>query len=302
MTVLAGSTVLLALAWFAAINAAASLVCWVLAIAFVRSRVDGWGAVALALRLLPAAASMVFVSLLFAPSHWWFEPRGSQETFGVLVYALAGAAAVMLARSAWRAARMLRADRGLSGREDAVDGLSLAGLLRTRILIGPTVASALTTAELDVAMAHEHAHGLAYDNLKRFLIACAPDFFGVSRAARALEDRWRASAESLADARAVNGDERRAVHLASALVKVARIGLTAPAPTASPAWSTLNDPPLLEIRVRRLVAGTAPVAAPPALARGLTVIVAGTLGLGVSGAAAASAIHRTTEALIRWLP
>jgi hypothetical protein len=174
--------------------------------------------------------------------------------------------------------------------------------VRTRILIGPAVADQLTPAELDVAMAHEQAHRLAYDNLKRFLMACAPDCFGGSRVARALEDRWRASAESLADARAVNGDERRAVNLASALVKVARIGLTAPAGAASLVWSTLNDPPLLEIRVRRLVSGTAPVASPPALAGRLTAIVAGTLGLGVSGAIVASAIHRTTEVLVRWLP
>ena len=53
---------------------------------------------------------------------------------------------------------------------------------------------------------------------------CAPDLFGWTRVARQLEERWQAEAECEADACAVRGDGQRAVMLASALVKVARLG------------------------------------------------------------------------------
>jgi hypothetical protein len=130
---------------------------------------------------------------------------------------------------------------------------------------------------------------------------CAPDFFGSSRAARRLDRDWHAAAESLADARAVRGDSVRAVHLASALVKVSRLAAQGPAAVPVPAWSTLNDPPLLERRVRRLVTGAVPLATPgrPRLVPAAVTLAASLL---VAIPAFAGMVHRLTETLVNLLP
>src|SRR4029453_6407376 len=107
-----------------------------------------------------------------------------------------------------------------------------------------------------VAISHETAHERSRDNLKRFLMYCAPDLFGWSRTARELEDAWQRQSEYFADDYAVMGDESRAVVLASALVKVAQLSRrTRGVATPVPAWSAFHVPSLLETRVRRLVAG-----------------------------------------------
>jgi hypothetical protein len=312
------SGVFLALAWFAAINAALSLLAWTIGAAVLPSRHRGRPALILSVRLFPAAASLLLVAVMFVPAHWRFEPRDSSETFGIVLSALASAGAFMLVRGAARALSVARAGRtlraaGLLSPIDAahhagevyevpgLSGVSLAGVLRTRILVGPVVTRQLSSAELAVAVDHELAHRSAFDNLKRFAMFCAPDVFGFSCVARRLEEEWRAAAESLADARAVNGDGRRALHLASALVKVARLGADSPVLRMSPSWSTLHHPPLLEMRVRRLVDGVAP-AAEPAGFRTLAITALAVAGVAVSGAALGGSVHQITEALVRLLP
>lgn len=319
MSALTASGVLLALAWFAAINAAASLVSWAIGVALVSSRHRGRTALLLAVRLLPATASLLLVATVFLPAHWRLEPRDARESFGVMLSALAACGAVILIRSVARAVGVARAGGRLraAGQLSRIGGglpaegvyevpglagVSLAGVLRTRILIGPAVTRQLSPEELAVAVDHELAHRTAFDNLKRFAMLCAPDLFGFSRIARLLEDDWRAAAESLADARAVNGDGTRALHLASALVKVAKLGTGSPAFRLSPAWSTLHHPPLLETRVRVLVSGAAPAAGQPRLERALGVAALAAAGLLLTGAAVAGPVHQVTEALVRVLP
>jgi hypothetical protein len=333
MTTLA-SGVLLALAWFAAANAAVSLVAWTIGEVLLAGlepqtvtkrrlplRHRGRPALILSVRLLPAAASLLLVAVWFLPAHWRFEPRDSSESFGVVASALAVGGAALLVRSGARALRVARADRVLraAGLLSPIDvahhagevyelpglaGVSLAGVLRTRVLVGPAAARELSAPELAVAIDHELAHRSAFDNLKRFAMFCAPDVFGFSTAARRLEEEWSAAAESLADARAVNGDGTRALHLASALVKVARLGAGLPALRMSPSWSTLHHPPLLEVRVRRLVAGVVPAAEPPgfrALAIAALTVASATVA-GVTGVAFGPVVHQITEALVRLLP
>ena len=305
--------VVLTLGWFAAINAGASLLAWLLT-GLASSRPQGGAPRRLVLiRLLPACASILFAGGMFLPSHLLFEPRDANDTLGLLWYSLSIAGAFLVVRSAWRACdvwrhgrQLRRVERGsdpaLGGARqvDGFSGVSLAGVISPRILIGPDVVRELTPAELDVAIAHEVAHRDAFDNLVRWLMLCAPDFFGHSTRAQRLEDDWHEAAESLADARAVLGDRVRAVHLASALVKVARLAARAPRGREIPAWSTLNDPPLLEHRVRCLLSGALPPLAP----RGPRLPVALTLVAGLIGAvpAAAESIHRMTEQLVRLLP
>ena len=223
---------------------------------------------------------MLFAAGMFLPSHLRFEPRDANETLGLLWYGLSMAGAFLLVRSArragevWRHGRRLRrvehrSDPALAGARqvDGFSGVSLAGVISPRILIGPML--------------------------------CAPDFFGHSARAQRLEADWHEAAESLADASAVRGDPGRAVHLASALVKVARLAAQAPGARAIPAWSTLNDPPLLERRVRCLLSGVLPPPAPrvPRLPVALT-LVAGLMG----AVPAAESLHRITEQLVRLLP
>jgi beta-lactamase regulating signal transducer with metallopeptidase domain len=182
---------------------------------------------------------------------------------------------------------------------EGIPGVSLAGVFKPRVLIGPEVARELTSAELDVAIAHELAHRDAGDNVTRASMMCAPDFFGGSRRARHLETTWHEAAESLADARAVDGDRVRALHLASALVKVARLSASATT-RPQPAWSTLNDPSLLERRVRRLVSGALTLAVPGN--RGIAWALLTAVGVIAAVPLFAGSLHRFTEYLVRLLP
>ena len=80
------SSVLLGLMWFAATNAVASLLAWLIGRS-VMSRMARAPKrqLLLAIRLLPAAASSLFVLAVFLPAHWSFEPPDTEESFGVVL-------------------------------------------------------------------------------------------------------------------------------------------------------------------------------------------------------------------------
>jgi beta-lactamase regulating signal transducer with metallopeptidase domain len=310
---MATTTVVLALGWFAIVNAAASLAAWVAVRGLIATRPGSSARCILFLRLFPGGASTVFAAGVFLPSHLVFEPRDADETLGLLWYSLAATGAIVLLRSAMRARRVWRANRQLHvarrpapqlsavSEVDFIAGVSLAGVIRPRVLIGRGVARELSSAELDVAIAHELAHRDAFDNLARWLILCAPDFVGQTVRIRQLETAWHEAAESLADSRAVAGDRTRALHLASALIKVARLTTLAPGHASMSAWSTLIDPPLLERRVRQLLCGPLPQTS-PGPRRGVAFALA--LALGIIGAmpVTAGSLHWLTEELVRLLP
>src|SRR5438309_7553822 len=117
--ILRGAT--LALAWLLVVNAAATA----LVVVATRPAAAAGSACSpafwLAMRLLPAAASIGFVALVFLPSYWRYEPRELGEAFDLTLTALAIAAAALLAAAvtrgtgAWRAAsRRTRAWRRVS--------------------------------------------------------------------------------------------------------------------------------------------------------------------------------------------
>jgi hypothetical protein len=272
-------------------------------------------------RLLPAAVSSFFVLAVFLPAHWRFEPADSDESFGVVLGTAAALGLWLVLGAAGRAMRaglaghrfatlVRRAARREAGDGfesfvlDGLPGVSLAGIWRPSILIGSQARAALTPSELDLAISHEIAHRRSRDNLKRFLMFCSPDFFAWTAVARQLEERWQAEAECEADANAVRGDGHRAVVLATALVKVARLGCVGNLHPISPAWmsSAFHVPTLLEMRVRRLVSGCA---VPPAAAG-----TAGWSGMALSAGIAAGvwllgfsdALHQITEAMVTRLP
>src|SRR5262249_55951036 len=108
---------------------------------------------------------------------------------------------------------------------DPLPVMSLVGALRPELFVTDRVASELTADEFELSLSHEAAHVRSNDNLKRLIMTWAPDLLGTSRLGRDLNDRWRAAIELAADAEAVGSSESRAVLLASALVKIARLRL-----------------------------------------------------------------------------
>jgi beta-lactamase regulating signal transducer with metallopeptidase domain len=308
------STVLLGLAWFAALNAALSALSWLLAVRVAdevipdvrRSRR------LLGLRLLPFVASATITLALFAPAHLRLEPVRAEERYGVILVALAIAALFLLARSAFRCVTLISTGRRLAASIGGLardqrsawielprlSGIALAGVLRPRVLIGSEARQALSSEELDVAVEHERAHQRARDNLTRALIWCAPDFLGFTPAARRIERLWEGQAECLADARAVDGCPERASSLASALVKVARL----PAPRAACSmWSMFHQPALLETRVRLLVDRDPTAVTWDRIAGRRLLVAAGVITVAwLFGFPVA--LHRLTELLIAVLP
>ena len=255
---------------------------------------------------------MLFVAAALVPAQLALEPRDASETLGWLWYAMAAIGAALLLRSVWRAAVIARASRMLIAdcqpymrggailhEVEVVPGVSLAGIIKPRILIGRSVLGHLTGAELDLAIAHEVAHREAFDNLARWSMLCAPDLLARSEVGSRLEHAWHVAAESLADATATRGDETRAVHLASALVKVARLATVSGQRDPAPSWSTLNDSELLERRVERLLAGRAHTL-PPSRLRflGAAALIALCMALPLF----IPTIHRLTESLVALLP
>ena len=156
---------------------------------------------------------------------------------------------------------------------------------------------ALTDEELRAASAHEAGHWRAWDNLKRLAMRAAPDLLSATAAARALERRWVAAAEGVADrAAGESGTERGA--LASALVKVAR--LTPRAASIAEPISALLDGGDITARVRRLL-DDAPEATGGRSLRWLALAIpASALVLGY--APLLRLVHGLTEILVNGLP
>jgi Zn-dependent protease with chaperone function len=154
----------------------------------------------------------------------------------------------------------------------------------------------LTAEQLAAAILHERAHAAAFDNLKRLLLAFTPGMIPGIHGFAALERQWARYTELAADDDAVAGDPHRALALASALVRVARLGVM-PAPLAS---SLLDGDGLTE-RVERLLH---PVPYSPSC-RGLTpaLAAAGAAAVCASGWAlrpnSLQSAYRLLEQLVR---
>jgi hypothetical protein len=319
-------TAVLALAWFGAVNLAVSAAvagaAWMIERNAVRLRPAAAPAVLLGLKLLPGAASVFFTLLVFLPAHWRFEPKDAQESLGYTLGALGALGALTLVVAGRRAIRDTRLTRSLAreweGRAsgpsqflagvlpvyclpDAMPIISLAGFRRPRVFVARPVMDAFSADELDVSLAHELAHHDTHDNVKRVLVACSPDLLAFWLSGRRLEHRWRAAVEFAADARAVRGSDERAVSLASALLKVARL---APAAGALLPGSAFYDGTLLWARIDRLLAPAESPLSPRPVRLGWSVSIAGMTVLAAVAAAQGAwlGVHVATEGLVRFLP
>src|ERR1700693_5733486 len=198
----------------------------------------------LTLRLAPAALAVSAVLGLCVPSYLWLEPESASERVVLACFALA-----LLGAAVWgiSIARVLRAiadsvryvrkcrrggcETSLPQEsspvlmiDDEAPLLALAGVIRPRLVISRGVIRALSAEQLDSALRHEDVHRASRDNLKRLLFLLAPEVLPCSRCFATLERSWARLTEWATDDKATAGDPRRAVSLAAALVRVARMG------------------------------------------------------------------------------
>jgi Zn-dependent protease with chaperone function len=312
----------LALAWFLVVNLIASVVVGWLATRPARSTSPTFWFVA---RILPGSAAALFVSALFVPSYWRYEPRETLEGFDLTLTACAIAAAALLAAGAIRGAlawwfargrtrRWLRtarestlvtADTGdTTIRAFEMDAdrplMALVGVLHPRLFVTRGLIAALSEEELAACVAHETGHSHAWDNLKRLAMRACPDALFFTNAARELERRWASASEHAADQVAGHSGAAARCALASALVKVARL---IPAdPRVREPISTLVGGGEIASRVRRLLDDASPS---PGGSRTRVVWIGSTaalIGAAVTYAPLLRAVHHATELLVHSLP
>jgi Zn-dependent protease with chaperone function len=262
---------------------------------------------ALAVRLLPAASALLATLALVVPAFLIHEPARTEERPGTIAALLAAAglvlAASLLRRTyrAWSATRRVLDEWERSAQPFAVPDtpaptfrianafpvVAVVGVFRPRLFVARSVLHALTPDELHAVMEHEAAHLRARDNVKRWLMACAPSI-GWRRAALSLERAWENAAEHEAD-RGAQG----ALDLASALVKTARLA-SGGAHLRIPAAAFHGGGDVAR-RVHELVAAEARPSDPPAPRRAAMVAAAAALAM---LPLAWPTLHRWTEVLI----
>jgi len=220
------------------------------------------------LRLAPAGVAMFVVAVFCIPSYLWLEPD-SGEKVGWRCLTLAGLAlgawTISLSRAghAWLDSRRYLRDSFVRGRETLLldahapvcltdhsgPPVALAGILRARVIVSRAAAAALSGGQLDAALRHERAHADSRDNLKRLAMLLAPSLLS-RRTTAAIEQAWARAAEWAADDRAAEGDPRRALALAEALVRISHLKQDAFVPRIVTPLAAEN----LQARVERLLA------------------------------------------------
>jgi hypothetical protein len=274
-----------------------------------------------ALRVLSVVLGSVVLLGFCVPSYLWFEPQGIPERAGLACITLAGFGAAAWILSFTRAARAIFVSKQCNcmwrraGRKARLPGedsnavivergvplLALAGVLRPRLIISEGVLRALTPEELTVALDHENAHRGSRDNLKRLLLLLAPDPLPFIPSFSLLDRAWMKLSEWAADDEAVQGDSRRALTLAEALLRVARIG-------AEPRLTFLHTSLVaadhdLSARVDRLLSlEPARFESRPRegfLAGGAILLVVGSLAALLLWPASLSSVHRLLELVLR---
>ena len=196
-----------------------------------------------ALRALPPALALIFAGMLVIPAYIAYEPHVTPEVVSTKLGALALLSAAGVVFASWRAYRSWYATRSLlrgwllvSERiylhcltiptyriEHSFPIIAVVGSIRPRLFIASSVLEALTKDELAAAIAHERGHLTARDNLKRLLLRACRDVLMLVPVGRPLDLAWAQAAEAAADEHAAREDSDRALNLASALVKIAKM-------------------------------------------------------------------------------
>lgn len=271
------------------------------------------------LRLWPAAAGVV-MGLAATAAFLVFESRLPREAVSDLVIGFASIGAFLFVASVWRLGQLLVATRRTargwfeSAQPAVFDGIDIPansvdtpfpivaviGLFRPTLVVARSVLAACTPAELQAILAHERSHIRRRDNLRRLAMMASPDVLSWLPVSARLFGAWNDATEEAADDDAARAQPQGHLHLASALVKVARLAEYAPAPPNVPA-SALYSGGGLEGRVKRLLDG-----APLPAVRGidtLRMLLICSVALAVVVAAAQlPGVHDWLETIVHTLP
>lgn len=273
------------------------------------------------LRSAPAVTAFAVTFVAVVPAFSIFEPHHESERVGPVMLTLAAIAVVQLFASAaiaaatsWRtraAARVwlhggmpLDVDPPAGVPAYAIDSrapiVALVGVFKPRLIAARSVIDACSVEELNAIVAHERGHLHAHDNLKRWLMACAPDALRWTSIHREIAAAWHDAAEDAADDAATTGDAAARVDLAALLVKIARLA-------PEPAWrdatvSPFVEPGGLNRRVRRLLsAALPPHHGPHPAARAALMLLAAAVTTTIAmRPASLELIYQATEALVRF--
>lgn len=197
----------------------------------------------LALRMLPLATALASTAIFVLPSFLLLEPRATDEAVGEAPIALSVCCLLLIgfglykalraqAQSARAVAEWLREAIPVASQEGSLDSafpvyrirpavpaLTVAGVCAPRVLVSTAAAGMLNSREMRTALHHEIAHIRHFDNLKKLLFNFTA-FPGMT----ALEAAWSDAGEMAADDAAV-ANEGDALDLASALIKLSRLGI-----------------------------------------------------------------------------
>jgi Zn-dependent protease with chaperone function len=266
----------------------------------------------LVLRLLPLVIALASTALFVAPSYLLLEPREAHEAVGNAPVALSICCILLICiglRNALRAqARSSRAvaewmcESTPNGVEQsipiyrirpAVPALTVAGVCAPRVLVSNAAASLLDAPEMNTALRHEMAHVRYRDNLKKLFFRFTA-FPGMA----ALESAWTDASEMAADDAAVS-DTADALNLASAIIKLSRLGPTSTEALA--AGLVHGSGAALNARVERLVTWQRPSAASPAswLRLAIPIAAATCVAIIASYPTVLAGMHEATEWLVR---
>ena len=312
-----GRTIAIGLAAFAATGLALSALVPFLAFRFesvsARLRARHFVRVRLMPAVIGAAVGLTTVAAFLA-----FESRKPQESVSPVVVALAVVGVFLIASALWRAVRLALATHRITnswiahGRPVALEGIAapalavstpfpivaVVGVFKPRLIIARSVLAACSEEELRAVIAHEQGHVTRRDNLRRLALTATPDLLAWTSMSARLFSAWSEASEEAADDESGVGQQDGRLHLASALVKVARLaaGQTAPPAILTTALYSGDD---LDSRVRRLLAPATAVSARRIDALAFGALLAMAL---VVFATQAPAVHEWIEAVLHALP
>ena len=271
----------------------------------------------LRIRLIPigaagAASALAIVSFLL------FEPRTAHESTGWILSGLAVLTCVLFARAAVHGVAVVRTTRlaigtWMAGAEpiDIADVdvpafaitspfpvVAVVGLWRPRLVIARSVLEVCSADEVRAIGRHERHHLDRRDNLRRAVLALAPDVLGLLPVSRRLLRAWHEATEEAADDFAKRASDRGGVTLAGALLKVARLAPAGSFATALPA-SALYRGENLERRVHRLLLPESDAIEPSGPSGRIALLMTGAL---VLCALTLDRMHAAMETAINLLP
>lgn len=195
------------------------------------------------MRVSPPALAIIAVVAFLVPSFLTHEPYSTAEVVSGKLAALAIVSAAGVGFALWRGVRSWLATRALLQKwlatADQIESLGIdiptfrlphpfpiiavVGTITPRLFIAEHVLRTLSEEELSAAIAHECGHLAARDNLKRSLLRVCRDALMIVPCGRALDRAWAETAESAADEHAAQESPAKALELASALVKIAKM-------------------------------------------------------------------------------